>query len=135
MNNSPKLQNSPAALGIEPDAFPLSQPGSPPDSASGPDTAAQAAPISLDAARSGEPARIAWLTAEGMLGQRLADMGFCPGARVEVVRNAPLGDPLQVDLDGVMVCIRRSEAAQVEVLPLAAAQAALRAELAKGERP
>jgi len=72
----------------------------------------------LDAAAIGAPCALIWLRAEGVLGQRLADMGFFPGARVRVVRRAPLADPLEVDLDGVMVCIRMAEAAQVEVIPL-----------------
>lgn len=58
------------------------------------------------------------LTAAGRLAQRLADMGFLPGLAVRVVRRAPLGDPLEVDLAGVRVCIRAEEAGQVLVRPL-----------------
>lgn len=67
----------------------------------------------------GQPCLLAGLNAEGRLGQRLADMGFCPGLRATVVRRAPLGDPLEIDVAGSHVCIRRAEAAQVDVLLLA----------------
>ncbi|SNS28185.1 Fe2+ transport system protein FeoA [Humidesulfovibrio mexicanus] len=53
------------------------------------------------------------------LGQRLADMGFCPGAALRVVRRAPLGDPLEIDLEGARICIRAAEAEQVLVHRLA----------------
>lgn len=46
---------------------------------------------------------------------RLADMGFTPGAPVLVVRCAPLGDPLEVEVRGYRVCLRRAEAAGILV--------------------
>ncbi|MCW5892237.1 MAG: ferrous iron transport protein A [bacterium] len=42
---------------------------------------------------------------------RLEELGFVPGTVVEVVRRAPLGDPIEVDLRGYRVCIRRADAA------------------------
>lgn len=59
------------------------------------------------------------LTATGSLGQRLADMGFLPGLPVCVVRRAPLGDPLEVDLAGIHLCIRAEEGNHLLVLPQA----------------
>jgi ferrous iron transport protein A len=44
---------------------------------------------------------------------RLEELGFVPGTLVEVVRRAPLGDPIEVDLRGYRVCIRRGDAATV----------------------
>ncbi len=55
------------------------------------------------------------LTAEGALGQRLMDLGFYPGAEICVVRNAPLVDPVELELDGYHVSIRHEEARHVEV--------------------
>lgn len=55
------------------------------------------------------------MTAEGTLGQRLMDLGFYPGASVRVVRNAPLVDPVEMELDGYHVSIRHDEARHVEV--------------------
>jgi len=55
------------------------------------------------------------LTAPGALGQRLMDLGFCPGAEIEIVRNAPLVDPVELHLDGYHVSIRHNEAKHIEV--------------------
>lgn len=55
------------------------------------------------------------MTAGGALGQRLMDLGFYPGASVRVVRNAPLVDPVEMELDGYHVSIRHDEARHVEV--------------------
>lgn len=66
----------------------------------------------------GRPCLLLALTADGRLGQRLADMGFLAGLAVRVVRRAPLGDPLEVDLAGVRLCIRAEEARHILVRPL-----------------
>ncbi len=57
------------------------------------------------------------MTAAGALGQRLTDLGFYAGAVVRMLRYAPLTDPVEVELDGCCVSIRRTEARQVEVQP------------------
>jgi Fe2+ transport system protein FeoA len=44
------------------------------------------------------------------LSERLQDLGLVPGTAVEVIRRAPLGDPLEVELRGYRLCLRRSEA-------------------------
>jgi Fe2+ transport system protein FeoA len=76
-------------------------------------------PVELLAAQSsGRLCVLVGLSAGGRLGQRLADMGFAPGLPLSVVRRAPLGDPMEVDLAGARVCIRTSEAAVVLVRPL-----------------
>ncbi len=76
-------------------------------------------PVELLAAQApGCPCVLVGLNTGGRLGQRLADMGFAPGLPLSVVRRAPLGDPMEVDLAGARVCIRTSEAAVVLVRPL-----------------
>lgn len=65
----------------------------------------------------GEACTIRDMHANGSLGQRLVDLGFCPGVVVRVVRNAPLVDPVEMELEGYHVSIRREEARQVEVRP------------------
>lgn len=47
--------------------------------------------------------------------RRLMDMGLIRGTTVEVVRTAPLGDPLEVKLRGFMLTLRRAEAEHIEV--------------------
>lgn len=70
----------------------------------------------------GERATICEIGGGGALRRRLLDMGVVPGAEVEVVRVAPLGDPVEYMIKGYRLSLRRNEAAQVEVetLPCAA---------------
>lgn len=41
---------------------------------------------------------------------RLEDLGFAPGSVVEVVRRAPLRDPVIYRVRGIEICLRRSQA-------------------------
>src|SRR3954467_1871726 len=52
--------------------------------------------------------------------RRLMELGLIPGIRVEVLRIAPFGDPLELSVRGCNLSIRAAEAKQVEVEPLAA---------------
>jgi Fe2+ transport system protein FeoA len=47
------------------------------------------------------------------LRRRLLEMGFCNGARVEVVRRAPLGDPIEFRLRGYHLSLRSDQARHV----------------------
>jgi len=46
---------------------------------------------------------------------RLLEMGLLPGTRVEVVRYAPLGDPVEIKVRGYNLSLRKHEAEQVWV--------------------
>jgi ferrous iron transport protein A len=48
---------------------------------------------------------------------RLLEMGLTPGVEVLVVGQAPLGDPLELEVRGYRLSVRKSEAARVEVEP------------------
>ncbi|WP_434777580.1 FeoA family protein [Neisseria sp. Ec49-e6-T10] len=47
--------------------------------------------------------------------RKLLAMGITPGCRVSVVRVAPLGDPMQIEMRGFQLCLRKSEAATIDV--------------------
>jgi ferrous iron transport protein A len=49
------------------------------------------------------------------LRRRLLEMGFCNGVKVEVVRRAPLGDPIEFRLRGYHLSLRSEQAGKVEV--------------------
>ncbi len=49
---------------------------------------------------------------------RLLEMGLTPGVDVDVVGVAPLGDPIEIELRGYRLSLRRSEAARVQITPL-----------------
>lgn len=51
------------------------------------------------------------------LRRRLLEMGFCNGAAVEVVRRAPLGDPIEFRLRGYCLSLRQEQARHVRILP------------------
>ena len=53
--------------------------------------------------------------------RRLMELGLIPGIKVEVLRIAPFGDPLELSVRGCNLSIRAAEAQQVVVEPLAAA--------------
>ena len=53
--------------------------------------------------------RLAWL-AEPPAGReipsRLGDLGFTPGTELRVVRRAPFGDPVEIEIRGYRLCLR-----------------------------
>jgi ferrous iron transport protein A len=71
--------------------------------------------MTLDELQPGTACTMTDITATGVLGQRLMDLGFYPGAAIEIVRNAPLIDPVELHLDGYHVSIRHNEAKHIEV--------------------
>jgi len=71
--------------------------------------------MTLDQMKPGDECVIKKLSAIDKLGQRLLDMGVYPGLSVKVIRNAPLNDPMELDLDGNFVSLRHDEARFVEV--------------------
>jgi Fe2+ transport system protein FeoA len=73
--------------------------------------------IPLSALRPGVPARVCSHPAPRPLPPRLADLGFVAGTPVRVVRAAPLGDPVEIELRGYRVCLRREELLAVCVTP------------------
>jgi ferrous iron transport protein A len=71
--------------------------------------------MTLDQLKPGSEGRIKKLSVRDKLGQRLMDMGVYPGLKLKVLRNAPLEDPMEVELDGYFVSLRHDEARFVEV--------------------
>ena len=71
--------------------------------------------MTLDELKPGGEYRILRQNLSGATGQRLRDMGFMPGTKVKVVRNAPLVDPVELLIRGFHVSIRHAEAKGVEV--------------------
>lgn len=50
---------------------------------------------------------------EGMLRRRLLDMGIIKGIRIQVIKVAPLGDPVEIKVKGYNLSLRKDEAAQI----------------------
>ncbi len=64
----------------------------------------------------GDVAIILKVHSEGEYSRRLTEMGFIKGRRVMVVKNAPLKDPIEYELMGYSVSLRRKAAHDIEVV-------------------
>ncbi len=69
----------------------------------------------LDQVELGAKAVVSRVTAIGEVGQRLLDMGIVKGARLQVMRVAPMGDPIEIKIKGYNLSLRKSEAKTIEV--------------------
>ena len=69
----------------------------------------------LDDLSPGESGVVLRVGGEPSVARRLMELGLVPGTTVEVVRRAPLGDPVELRLRQVHLSIRRSEAAHIHV--------------------
>ncbi|AFV24259.1 MAG: ferrous iron transport protein A [Methanolobus sp.] len=59
--------------------------------------------------------KILKLTGQRSLRKRILDMGLTPGTKVEVMRRAPLGDPVEFKIKGYNLSLRKKEAQTVLV--------------------
>jgi ferrous iron transport protein A len=69
--------------------------------------------ISLHQANAGSRIRIESLGLEGVMRRRLLDLGFVPGAIVEVVRKSPLGDPIAFRVSQTTIALRIEESSKI----------------------
>jgi ferrous iron transport protein A len=72
--------------------------------------------VTLDALPRGVAGRVVRVEGVGPVARRLMEMGIVPGARVEVVREAPLGDPVEVRVMSYHLALRRNEARTITVI-------------------
>ncbi len=71
----------------------------------------------LDEAAVGDARRVADVAGNDGVAIRLLEMGLTPGVSVRVVGRAPFGDPLELEVRGYRLSIRRAEAARVTIEP------------------
>ena len=79
----------------------------------------------LSELQTGEKAVIVRVNGHGSFRKRLIEMGFITGKEVRVVLNAPLKDPIEYEIIGYKVSLRREEARQIEVVTEQEAREAL----------
>ena len=75
--------------------------------------------------KTGEKAVIVRVHGHGSFRKRLIEMGFIKGKEVKVILNAPLKDPIEYEIIGYKVSLRREEARLIEVVTEAEAREAL----------
>ena len=72
--------------------------------------------MKLSDLNTGEQGVIVKVNGHGSFRKRLIEMGFIAGKKVTVVLNAPLKDPIEYEILGYKLSLRRSEAEQIEVI-------------------
>mgnify|MGYP003587109589 FL=1 len=70
----------------------------------------------LSELETGSEAYITKVLGYGAFRKRITEMGFVKGKKVKVIKNAPLLDPVEYEILGYNVSLRRSEAAMIEVV-------------------
>ena len=73
------------------------------------------AAVPLSSLRPGDRAVVVGVDVPGGVGRRLLDLGFVPGTTLQVIRRAPLGDPVAYEIRGSRICLRATEAEQIRV--------------------
>ena len=81
----------------------------------------------------GESAVIETVGGEGALRQHFLDMGLIPGERVTLVKFAPMGDPMELQIHGYELTLRLDDAGKINIAP--APQQAGKAPLRRNEKP
>ena len=70
---------------------------------------------SLNELNIGDIGKVINLGEKGPSRRRLMDMGITPGVEIEIVKVAPLGDPIEVNIRGYELTLRKEEAKQIKV--------------------
>ena len=70
---------------------------------------------SLKDVKVGSSATVVKLHGEGAVKRRIMDMGITKGIEVQVRKVAPLGDPIQINVRGYELSIRKADAEMIEI--------------------
>ena len=69
--------------------------------------------MTIDDLKIGQSGTIATVGGEGALRLRFLDMGLIPGTKVLLQKIAPMGDPIQIQVRGYELTIRREDAQRI----------------------
>lgn len=84
--------------------------------------------MKLSELRTGERGVIVKVNGHGGFRKRIKEMGFVKGNKVKVILNAPLRDPIEYEIIGYKISLRREQARQIEVISEAEAKLMLSAQ-------
>ena len=70
----------------------------------------------LKGVKIGETVRVVKLHGEGAVKRRIMDMGITKGVEIYVRKVAPLGDPIEINLRGYELSLRKADAEMVEIV-------------------
>jgi len=71
--------------------------------------------MTLEDLKPGQEGVVASLGEKGPVRRRIMDMGITPGVQVKVIKVAPLGDTVEVNVRGYELSLRKAEARQIEL--------------------
>ena len=74
-------------------------------------------PLTFAELRVGMKATVVTVDKDAAFCDRLLEIGLTPGAEFKVVKVAPFGDPVEIDIRGYRLCLRKSECCCLRVLP------------------
>lgn len=63
----------------------------------------------------GERCRVVCVDPEGAVSCRLMELGLTPGTEFTVTKVAPFGDPIEIDVRGTRLCLRRKESSELTI--------------------
>lgn len=69
----------------------------------------------LRSVKVGDTVRVVKLHGEGALKRRIMDMGITKGVELHVRKVAPLGDPIEINVRGYELSLRKADADMIEV--------------------
>lgn len=69
----------------------------------------------LDNVKVGERVAVTRITGDGPIKRRIMDMGITKGTEIFVRKYAPMGDPMELNLRGYELSLRKKDAAIIEV--------------------
>ncbi len=71
--------------------------------------------MTLNELHPGDQARVTKIAATGALKRRIMDMGLTKGCQLLVRKLAPLGDPMEINLRGYELTLRKQECEAIQV--------------------
>lgn len=64
----------------------------------------------------GETVTVTRLNGSGAIKRRIMDMGITKGTQVSVIKVAPLGDPVEINVRGYELSLRKADAEMIEIV-------------------
>ena len=64
----------------------------------------------------GQSVRVVKLHGEGAVKRRIMDMGITKGVEIHIRKVAPLGDPMELNVRGYELSVRKADAEMIEIL-------------------
>lgn len=71
--------------------------------------------MTLKDLKPGEEGTVISIGEKGPMRRRIMDMGVTPGTVIKVIKVAPLGDPIEVNIRGYELSLRKTEAENIQI--------------------